>query len=100
MAEASQLNQMKSAMLEYYFGSGAPEAQGTKIPKPKPQDIAEFEAFARKAANSPELAYLTILALAYRHTKDPTLIARFSESRMKVQGHLDAIDQILGSPGA
>jgi hypothetical protein len=60
------------------------------------EDLDQFESFARKAANSPELAYLTMMALLYRQTKDKRVMALFSESRAKVQGHLGAIDKILG----
>lgn len=65
----------------------------------RPQDLAQFEAFARKACRSPELAYLAMMALMYRQTKDLTVLAKFSEARSTIQGHLDAIDEILGSPG-
>ncbi len=68
-------------------------------PPTEPQ-VVEFETFARKAAMSPEMAYLTIMALFYRQTKNPTVLKKFMESRQKVSGYLDAIDQILGSPGA
>lgn len=68
-------------------------------PPTEPQ-VVEFETFARKAAMSPEMAYLTIMALFYRQTKNPTVLKKFIESRQKVSGYLDAIDQILGSPGA
>lgn len=66
----------------------------------KQEDIDNFEAFARKAAMSPELSYLTMMAMLYRQTRDPRALAKFTDSRMKVQAHLDAIDKILGSPGA
>lgn len=60
-----------------------------------PQDLDNFEAFARKAAMSPELAYLTIMALLYRQTKDPKVLKKFTESRERVDGHLAAIDKIV-----
>lgn len=63
-------------------------------------DIEQFDAFARKACQSPELAYLTMMAFLYRQTKDPKVLAKFTEARRKIDGHLDAIDNILGSPGA
>jgi hypothetical protein len=67
---------------------------------PTEAQVIEFEAFARKAAMSPEMAYLTIMALLYRQTKNPNVLKKFMESRQKVSGYLSAIDQILGSPGA
>lgn len=58
--------------------------------------LGQFEAFARKACQSPELSYLAMMALMYRQTKDATILAKFKEARDRVQGHLDAIDEILG----
>ena len=63
------------------------------------QDIDEFDQFARKACQSPELSYLTMMAFLYRQTKDKRILAKFMEVRRKVDAHLDAIDNILGSPG-
>jgi len=60
------------------------------------RDIQQFESFARKAAMSPELSYLTILALVYRQVKDPRVLALFRESRERIEGHLAAINQIIG----
>jgi hypothetical protein len=55
---------------------------------------ANFEAFARKACRSPELAYLTIMALRYRQTRDQRVLAKFQEARKAVAGHLEAIDRL------
>jgi hypothetical protein len=60
------------------------------------RDIQQFESFARKAALSPELSYLTIMALVYRQVKDPRVLALFRESRERIEGHLAAINQIIG----
>lgn len=81
------------------LGSRPGKLMEASVPPLKPQDLTEFEAFARKAAMFPELAYLTMMALLYRQTKSPVILQKFIESRRKVQGHLDAIDKILGSPG-
>jgi hypothetical protein len=62
-------------------------------------DLEQFELFARKACQLPEMAYLTMMALLYRQTKDPNVLVKFREARRRVDGHLDAIDNILGSPG-
>lgn len=59
--------------------------------------LSEFEAFARKVCQSPELSYLAMMAMMYRHGKDPTVLAKFKEAREKIQGHLDAIDKIVGN---
>ncbi len=64
--------------------------------KVRETDFVQFETFARKAANSPELAYLAMLALLYRQTRDPKVLAKFKESRERVAGHLVAIDGIVG----
>ncbi len=61
-------------------------------------DIEQFDKFARSACQSPELAYLTMMALLYRQTKDKRVLAKFTDSRRKVGGYLDAIDNIIGSP--
>ena len=61
-------------------------------------DIEQFDLFARKACQSPELAYLTMMALLFRQTKDKRVLAKFTEVRRKVGGYLDAIDNIIGSP--
>ena len=60
------------------------------------ENVEQFEQFARKAALSPELAYLTILALGYRVTNDPHLLAKWRESKERVYGHLKAIKDIIG----
>lgn len=60
------------------------------------ENVENFIKFAAKAAQSPELAYLTILALAYRNTKDERILARWNESRERVHDHLKAISDIIG----
>lgn len=62
-------------------------------------DIEQFDQFARKACQSPELSYLAMMALLYRQTKDKRVLAKFTEVRSRVAGHLDAIDNIIGSTG-
>ena len=63
-------------------------------------DFEQFEQFARRVCQMPDMAYLTMLTLLYRQTRDDRLLARIAESRRKIDGYLDAIDNILGSPGA
>jgi hypothetical protein len=58
------------------------------------QDIEEFDQFARKACQSPELAYLTMMAFLYRQTKDERVKAKFQTVRERIDAHLDAIDKI------
>ncbi len=97
-----KLSDKRDTMLAYYFSEGAPEAKADQIPTGSAeykQGVVNFEAFARKMANSPELAYLTIMALFYRQTKDAYALSKFADSRQRVEGHLSAIDKILGSPG-
>jgi hypothetical protein len=69
----------------------SPQPPARKSP---PTDIDKFDAFARKACQSPELAYLTMMALLFRQTQDAGARAKFQEVRAKIQDHLDAIDQI------
>jgi hypothetical protein len=69
-------------------------AESAAVLRPGGHDIEEFERYARKAAMSPELAYLTMMALLYRQTRDERVLAFFRTSREKVQAHLDAIDKI------
>jgi hypothetical protein len=81
-------------------GAKKPAASVQQASCARLQDIEQFKAYAMKAARSPELAYLTIMALAWRNTKDNRILALFVEAREKVEGHLQAIDDLLGSPGA
>lgn len=72
--------------------------EGTMPPTQKRNEaLNEFEAFARKVCQSPELSYLAMMAMMYRHGRDPTILAKFKEAREKIQGHLDAIDKIVGT---
>jgi len=76
--------------------NGFEQAHGP-TPTPKRADaLNQFEAFARKVCNSPELSYLAMMALMYRRSKDQVILEKFREARSKIQGHLDAIDEILG----
>lgn len=58
--------------------------------------LNDFDAFAKKVCNSPELSYLAIMALMYRNGKDPAILEKFTQARERIQGHLDAIDNIIG----
>jgi hypothetical protein len=60
------------------------------------RDIEEFDRFARKVCKSPELAYLTMLALLYRNTKTDSVLVKYKEARTVVEGHLQAIDSLAG----
>lgn len=71
---------------------GAPAAQTLKD-----EDVATFDRFARKACQSPELAYLAMMALLYRQTRNQQVLEKFNEARQNVGGHLAAIDRIVGS---
>lgn len=61
-------------------------------------NVTEFDAFARKVANSPDQAYLTILALAYRATKDDRLLNLYDAASQRINGTLHAINVIAGEP--
>lgn len=58
--------------------------------------LNDFDAFAKKVCNSPELSYLAIMALMYRNGKDPAILEKFTQARERIQGHLYAIDNIIG----
>jgi len=60
-------------------------------------DLATFDEFARKVCRSPELSYLTMMALVYRQTKDPKILAKFEEASENVSKHLNGILKILGT---
>jgi hypothetical protein len=62
----------------------------------KLHDLEQFEKFALKACRSPELSYMTIMALLFRQTRDERVKELFTKAREAVQNHLDAIDNILG----
>lgn len=59
-------------------------------------DVEEFDQFARKVCRSPELSYLTMMALLYRQTKDAAVAKKFQQTRETINGHLNAIDDIFG----
>jgi hypothetical protein len=62
------------------------------------QDIEQFKLFVAKMSKSPELAYLTMLALGYRATRDPQLHRLYEQERERLDGHVNAITTICG-PG-
>lgn len=62
------------------------------------QDIEQFKLFCAKMSKSPELAYLTMLALGYRATRDPQLHSLYEQERTRLDGHIHAITTICG-PG-
>lgn len=62
------------------------------------KEIEEFDAFAKMACRSPEMSYMTMMALLYRQTKDPAVLAKYNEARRKVAGYIDGIETILGIP--
>lgn len=90
-APSRSREEKRRELFEGYGGSAVP-------PSEKAQNVEEFEAFARKVCRSPELAYLTIMALFHRQTKDPRAQGKFTEARQAVNKHLAAIDQIFGNP--
>lgn len=68
------------------------QTTGMKIPDPNSD---QFEQFARKVCQSPELAYLTIMAFAAKLSASLVVREKFDAARSRVQGHLDAIDSII-----
>jgi hypothetical protein len=59
-------------------------------------DVEAFQEFAIKMARNPGFAYLTILALAYRATKDERIFALLVEARERQNEHLKAIETLAG----
>lgn len=60
-------------------------------------DLEQFDKFARKVCNSPEMAYLTMMALLYKQTGDKRVLAKFQDVWKTVHGHLEAIEAIINS---
>lgn len=96
--ELGQPSSLRNKDRELAEGYGAGPATLAKFTIPT-GDLEQFDSFARKVCQLPDMAYLTMLALLYRQTKDGRVLAKFVESRRKIDGYLDAIDNILGSPG-
>jgi hypothetical protein len=61
-------------------------------------DADQFESFARKVANSPELAYLTILSQMFRISRNPHIHIHYEKARERVLAHLKAIKDLAGAP--
>jgi hypothetical protein len=87
LSQPSSLNEARSKVI------------GALPAKPIPsEDIEKFEAFAKMACRSPEMSYMTMMALLYRQTKDPRVLQMYRAARDKVDGYISGIEQILGIP--
>lgn len=92
-----ELGQLSSPLSE----SRSKVINGAPAPTQKPipaDEIDKFDAFAKMACRSPEMSYMTMMALLYRQTKDERALEKYREARRKVDGYIDAIEVILGIP--
>lgn len=90
LSQPSTLKDSRSKVI-----AAAPAANGKPIPS---EEIEKFDAFAKMACRSPEMSYMTMMALLYRQTKDPRVLQLYRAARDKVDGYIDGIEKILGIP--
>lgn len=90
LSQPSSLNDSRSKVI-----SAVPNTTNRPIPS---AEIEKFGEFAKMACRSPEMSYMTMMALLYRQTKDPRVLQMYRDARAKVDGYISGIEQILGIP--